>query len=624
MNDLKLSMEDHLRASRQIHGTAIIPPIIKTSFIIEKQILDLIKEECHFNGTIEEDAYQHLRNFTSMCTLFKYNQIEDEHIYLILFPWTLKGEAKDWFNQLAERKIAIWDQMVEKILKRFFPPSKMIRLQNEINQFKQEPQETLYDVWTRYEKLIKSCPQHRLNDVQRLIQFYKNITIATRKEIDTADGGAALSKTPEDLQQLISDLAIQSYDWYQLNTNPQESKTEVKNEMISLQKKDRGSGKRIQRIKGKTYDRGLYFVPLRLNINVFQLSQEETLSKGLADIMRGYIYNQTELNNIILYKISELYHNHQNLILNLEKDLGTLSKQLAVRETGTLPSNTLENPRGNLEVQAITTRSGKTTKDPVTLSQEEPLNEASTTKSNDETPLKTDVPFKIDKPLEPVPYPQQLRKAKQQKRIENFANMFNNINVNIPLIDLLRENPHYGKYLKTLLSNKGKDAENSSRFIIKECKAIFQKLDVPEKLGNAGSITVPCSFNDSRVYQALADTGASINLMPYSLYKRLGLGELTPTRMSICLADSSFNYPMGIAENIQTKTYSLGVGNDRITLNNNLELDLSCPMIKYIETCIEEEVSEFLSTDIAEFVCEIKEENLDDEFEKLMKDEFVK
>ncbi|XP_071700292.1 uncharacterized protein [Rutidosis leptorrhynchoides] len=403
--------------------------------------------------------------------------------------------------------------------------------------------------------------------------------------------------------------------------------------------------------------------------NISQVSQEETISKGLADMMRGYIYNQTKLNNVILYKISELYHCHQNLILNLEKDLGTLSKQLAVRETGTLSSNTLENPRGNLEVQAITTRSGKTTQDPVTPSQEEkhePLNEAGTTKVDNEPPLKTDVPFKIDKPLEPVPYPQQLRKAKQHKRIENFSNLFNNINVNIPLKDLLRENPHYGKYLKTLLSNKGKDAENSSRFIIKECKAIFQKFDVHEKLGDAGSITVPCSFNDSRVYQALADTGTSINLMPYSLYKRLALGELTHTRMSICLADSSFNYPMGIAENIQvkinkftfpadfvvlemkendkipiilgrpflrtaafefqmqTKTYSLGVGDERITLNNKLELDLSCPTIKYIETCIEEEVNEFLSTNIDEFVCEIKEENLDDEFEQLMKDEFVK
>ncbi|XP_071708623.1 uncharacterized protein [Rutidosis leptorrhynchoides] len=301
--------------------------------------------------------------------------------------------------------------------------------------------------------------------------------------------------------------------------------------------------------------------------------------------MRGYIYNQTDLNNVILYKISELYHNHQNLILNLEKDLGTLSKQLAIREAGTLPSNTLENPRGSLEIQAITTA------------------------------------------------------------------------------NLLKENPHYGKYLKTLLSNKGKDAKNSSRFIIKECKTIFQKFDIAEKLGDAGSIIVPCSFNDLRIYQALAETGASINLMSYALYKRLGLGEITSTRMSICLADSSFNYPMGIAENIpvkidkftfpedfvvlemkendkipiilgrpflrtaalefqtQTKTYSLGIGDDIITLNNNLELVLSCRTIKHVETCIEEEFDKFLSMDIDEFVCAIKEENLDDEFEELMKDE---
>ncbi|XP_071729248.1 uncharacterized protein [Rutidosis leptorrhynchoides] len=321
--------------------------------------------------------------------------------------------------------------------------------------------------------------------------------------------------------------------------------------------------------------------------NISRVSQEGTISKGLADMMRGYIYNNTKLNNVILYKISELYYNHQNLILNLEKDLGTLSKQLATRETGMLPSNTLENPRGSLEIQAITTRSGKMTQDPVMPSQEENhelLNETSTEKSNDNTLIKKATPPKDDKPLEPVPYPQQLRKEKQQKRLEDFANMFNKINVNIPLIDLLKENSHYGKCLKTLLSNKGKDAEKSSRFIIKECKAIFQKYDIHEKLGDPGSITVPCSFNNSRIYQALADSGASINLMPYSLYKRLGLGELTPTRMSICMADSSFNYPMGIAENIPVKIDRFTFPADFVVLvmkeNDKIPIILGRPFVR--------------------------------------------
>ncbi|XP_071712821.1 uncharacterized protein [Rutidosis leptorrhynchoides] len=416
------------------------------------------------------------------------------------------------------------------------------------------------------------------------MQFYKNITISTRKEIDTAAGGATLSKTPEELQQLISDLAIQSHDWYQANSNQQEIKAEVKNEVTTLQD----------------------------NIEMLEMELKELKEKSI---------------------------------------LGNVSR--------VSQEETIKNPRGNQEIQAITTRSGKTTQDPVMPSQEENhelLNETS-------TPVKKDEPPKINKPLEPVPYPQQLRKEKQQKSLEDFANMFNKINVNIPLIDLLKENLHFGKCLQTLLSNKGKDAEKSSRFIIKECKAIFQKYDIPEKLGEPGSITVPCSFNNSRIYQALADTGASINLMPYSLYKRLGLEELTPTKMSIYLADSSFNYPMGIAENIpvkidrftffadlvilemkendkipiilgrpflrtaafelqmQTNTYSLGIADDRITLNNHLELDLACPTIKYVETCIKEEFDEFLLMDIDEFVSEIIEENLDEGFEELMKDE---
>ncbi|GJU39644.1 reverse transcriptase domain-containing protein [Tanacetum coccineum] len=73
---------------------------------------------------------------------------------------------------------------------------------------------------------------------------------------------------------------------------------------------------------------------------------------------------------------------------------------------------------------------------------------------------------------------------------------------------------------------------------------------VPPKLGDPGSLIIPCNFSKAFPCNALADLGASINLMPYSLYAKLSLETLKPTKMSVRLADRSFQHPIGIAENM--------------------------------------------------------------------------
>nr|GEX38616.1 reverse transcriptase domain-containing protein [Tanacetum cinerariifolium] len=76
---------------------------------------------------------------------------------------------------------------------------------------------------------------------------------------------------------------------------------------------------------------------------------------------------------------------------------------------------------------------------------------------------------------------------------------------------------------------------------------------VPPKLEDPGSFFIPCNFNKTFSCNVLADLGASINLMPYSLYAKLSLKTLKPTKMSIRLADRSFQYPVGIAENMHVE-----------------------------------------------------------------------
>ncbi|XP_071705131.1 uncharacterized protein [Rutidosis leptorrhynchoides] len=120
----------------------------------------------------------------------------------------------------------------------------------------------------------------------------------------------------------------------------------------------------------------------------------------------------------------------------------------------------------------------------------------------------------------------------------------------MPLAGVIKGMPKYGKFLKDLLSSKGKYREVSTRFLNEACSAILQKQKMPPKLGDPCSFIIPCLLGDSAVYDSLADLGASVYLMPYSLYFKLSLGDLIPTRMGIRLANHSFDTPIGISEDL--------------------------------------------------------------------------
>ncbi|GKB59102.1 reverse transcriptase domain-containing protein [Tanacetum coccineum] len=120
---------------------------------------------------------------------------------------------------------------------------------------------------------------------------------------------------------------------------------------------------------------------------------------------------------------------------------------------------------------------------------------------------------------------------------------------NVPLVNVLAGIPNYGKFLKELVNNKHKIERISVAFLSNESSAILQN-KVPPKLGDPGNFLIPCNFNKAFSCNALADLGASINLMPYSLYAKLSLETLKPTKMSVRLADRSFQYPVEIAENM--------------------------------------------------------------------------
>ena len=110
--------------------------------------------------------------------------------------------------------------------------------------------------------------------------------------------------------------------------------------------------------------------------------------------------------------------------------------------------------------------------------------------------------------------------------------MFKKIEINIPFSEALTQMPQYEKFMKDILRKKRKITEEGIVSLTATCSAVIQK-KLPEKNQDPGSFTIPCKIGDADMGKALCDSGASINLMPLSVAKRLSLGELTPTTMTL-------------------------------------------------------------------------------------------
>ncbi|XP_070015487.1 uncharacterized protein [Nicotiana sylvestris] len=127
--------------------------------------------------------------------------------------------------------------------------------------------------------------------------------------------------------------------------------------------------------------------------------------------------------------------------------------------------------------------------------------------------------------------------------------MLKQIQVNISLIDALKEMPGYAKMMKDLMSRKFDFQDLATMTLTQTCSAVVTR-PVAEKLSDPGSFTIPCTIGNFAFAKALCDLGASINLMPVTIYKRLGIGRARPTSMLLQLADRIVKRPSGILDDM--------------------------------------------------------------------------
>ncbi|KAL4299894.1 hypothetical protein AHAS_Ahas17G0146500 [Arachis hypogaea] len=123
-----------------------------------------------------------------------------------------------------------------------------------------------------------------------------------------------------------------------------------------------------------------------------------------------------------------------------------------------------------------------------------------------------------------MPYLQRLQKKTKDKQFSKFLKIFRKLQLNIPFAEVLEQMPIYVKFMKELLSKKKPLRGDEIVVLTKECSAIIQN-NLPKKMPDPGSFQIPCTIGSTTFEKALCNSGASINLMPLSVMKKLKIQE---------------------------------------------------------------------------------------------------
>nr|XP_043633492.1 uncharacterized protein LOC122604687 [Erigeron canadensis] len=484
-------------------------------------------------------------------------------VKLETFPITLTGDAEDWFNDLPENSITTWDQLKEAFIGEFYSVRTQRQLENLIRSFVQEDGEDVVDAWIQFKEMLRNCPGHELTKEKNVELFFDGLNKGSKREMEYAFGGSFSKITPNEgydiLERMVKDnAAMDDKSFLENEGRFKESKvaradvsnsSNVIDEIQALSARmDKGFANQESRFgylerDVKVLDDGCdhcgetHYSEECSNRGPEDPQQQETQqSHGsgssssttdpnaeLREMMKQMMSNQMETNTSIqniredTRQLSErldringkVEMNAKNQDINF-KDLESRMATIT-RPQGALPSNTQQNPKQNQG-------------------------------SNN------------GQKYTPPPVRQEQAKA-----------------ITTRTVGLIQGMPNYAKFIKELVTDKARMDEVNVAYLNAECSAILQNQQIPPKLEDLGSFLITCSIR-TLTCKALADLGASINLMPYSVWN---------------------------------KEISLGVGTDRIVFN--------VERIDVVDDALDQEFEALMETEVDEELTCLGASDIDDD-----------
>nr|GEU89011.1 hypothetical protein [Tanacetum cinerariifolium] len=380
-------IQDHSASSRSYMGSGShVDPTLLNDFEIATEgngdppvpDLRIIEELCQpsLNGrggpvasiTIQATKFG-LKNDMIQQSI-KVNGVTDDALRLYLFPHSLTHLATAWFDHLPRNSIKTFELMAKMFLGKYFPPSMVTKLRNEITNFHQRPDESLFEAWESYKLSIDRCPNHNMLPVTQIDTFYNALTLRHRDTIKAAAGGTFMTRRPEECYDLIENMTSHHNDW-DTSARRSESSSSItssfdpktvalKAEMVKINKNLIKVLQINQQVKEVTpscetcgglhsYNDCLATVGHTQNVYATGAYQGVVTTTEFTNYMKE---NDATLKNMQTNMTSLTNSN-----LELESMFGQFMKMNTASSSGsgTLPSNIVTNPKKDLK--GITTRS---------------------------------------------------------------------------------------------------------------------------------------------------------------------------------------------------------------------------------------------------------------------------
>ncbi|GJT53215.1 reverse transcriptase domain-containing protein [Tanacetum coccineum] len=481
------------------------------------------------------------------------------------------------------------------------------------------------EAWDRFKDLLRACPHHGFSELHQLDTFYNALNSNDQDSLNSAAGGNFLDKMPRDCLAIIESKSKVRYSRSKAivskvstssstpGVSPDVAELKDMVRALLLDKKNQSQApatvkaveescvtcggahsyhncpatdgnvyrdniqeyvsqaaavnynqgntgyrpsmvvnnqNRYNQNRGNNYNQGPIYQPLAYQAPAYQAPSPQT--QGVSkDDFQIYI----KANDAVMKNMQDQNQNMQNQMTNLTDMLTKFmnANTASTSGSGSLPSNTVANPRGDMK--AITTRSGVSYDGP-----QVPPPPSSLPKVVEHEPE--------TKPT--IPYPSRINKEKLHEKDDllalKFMEMFRNLHFELSFADALLHMPKFAPMFRKLLNNKDKIIDLIKTLVNENCSAVILK-KFPKKLGDLGRFLIPCDFPEMDECLALADLGASINLMPLSVWEKLNLPDLTKTRMILELADRTISTPTDIAENVFVKVGTFFFPSDFVVID---------------------------------------------------------
>ncbi|GJU64772.1 reverse transcriptase domain-containing protein [Tanacetum coccineum] len=200
------TMKELLRAPTEGYGEAIVFPEINADhFEIKTNLLQLVQASPFhvLRGKIPTLILIVSKELPRLYDLEMYLCAGMDGLKLMMFPYSLEGAARVWYEKEPPNSILTWEDLVTKFVNQFFPPSKTTHLKNEISRFTQKFDETFSEVWERFKEMLRACPLHGFTELTQIDTFYNGLNDNDQDSLNAAAGENLLSKTTREALNII-------------------------------------------------------------------------------------------------------------------------------------------------------------------------------------------------------------------------------------------------------------------------------------------------------------------------------------------------------------------------------------------------------------------------------------